>query len=749
MEPSKNEFEDFQENNKNNLEEDNNNEINENEQDNTNNINIEHNETENEKKNTEQNEYENYNNNENNDENNENNDENNDNLYNNNNSNELKEESSHKELDDIITPNDLNIYSSKYSNLSEEELLNEISKKNKILLQLNDEKDQSKSQLNELIKKLNDLISNNSEVLYKKDCDPEIIQQLEKIIEIRKRELEISKKVNSTFKSQEKSIRNKANNVLNQEKMNQIENKLTEYKKENQNLQIKIREMKNKSILNGKEMKDLKSDNLKKIKSLGGEMKTLNSKKNDYVNKFNLNNRSLDNVLKENKKLEELFNANIKENSDEIIVKNINFWMKIIKSDLNGTNDEIFNRVEDNKSAFIKEYDKRNNNFNNNSIKSNRKIQLPPLDNSTNTLNRLLIRARSSSPKNNNNNNNNNNNFLISQKKLQNSNIFNKFSIFKQDKSKLPRYMLNKNDALKRKIIINAKNEENKIFDNNINNILNDNIILDDYDSTTDNDYRELTHKKEQYNEMNIRIENSIKEMIKTNKKKLKNVQITINENANKLQTLKTQNDLLKTEIENLQKILELTIEQNKIKHEIFEQSKINNENTIKNDLNNDENITTDINILNKLTNKNNLSTFNDKSLEYNESQKNIKFPDISNINIENEETHHYDREKRLQEIKNKYMNDENANANLIEEEEVKNNNNNTEEQKDDNNDNNEKPIVEYVKENNNENNENNNENNENNNENNDENNDEVQKLTENEGENQQQNENQQNAEVI
>ena len=570
MEPSNNESEDLQENNNNNnLEENNNNnEINENEnQDNSNNINIEHNETDNEKKNTEQNEYENYNNN----------NENNDNLYNNNNSNELKEESSQK-VDEIINPNDLNIYSSKYSNLSQEELLNEISKKNKILLQLNDEKEQAKSQLNELIKQLNDLISNNSEILYKKETDPEIIQQLEKILDIRKRDLQISKKVNNTFKSQEKSIRTKANNVLNQEKMNQIENKLNEYKKDNQNLLIKIREMKNKSILNGKEMKDLKSDNLKKIKSLGGEMKTLNSKKNDYVNKFNLNNRSLDNVLKENKKLEELFNANIKENSDEIIVKNINFWMKIIKSDLNGTNEEIFNRVEDNKSAFIKEYDKRNNNYNNNNAsKPNRKIQLPPLDNSTNTLNRLLIRARSSSPKNNNNNSNNNNNFLISQKKLQNSNIFNKFSIFKQDKSKLPRYMLNKNDALKRKIIINAKNEENKIFDNNtINNILNDNIILDDYESTTDNDYRELTHKKEQYNEMNIRIENSIKDMIKTNRKKLKTVQNTINENANKLNFLKTQNNLLQTEIENLQKVLELTIEQNKIKNEIFEQRNFN-----------------------------------------------------------------------------------------------------------------------------------------------------------------------------
>ena len=56
------------------------------------------------------------------------------------------------------------------------------------------------------------------------------------------------------------------------------------------------------------------------------------------------------------------------------------------------------------------------------------------------------------------------------------------------------------------------------------------------------------------------------------NKKKLKTVQNTINENANKLNVLKKQNNLLHTEIENLQKVLELTIEQNKIKNEIFEQ---------------------------------------------------------------------------------------------------------------------------------------------------------------------------------
>ena len=40
------------------------------------------------------------------------------------------------------------------------------------------------------------------------------------------------------------------------------------------------------------------------------------------------------------------------------------------------------------------------------------------------------------------------------------------------------------------------------------------------------------------------------------NKKKLKTVQNTINENVNKLNVLKTQNNLLQTEIENLQKLL-------------------------------------------------------------------------------------------------------------------------------------------------------------------------------------------------
>ena len=42
--------------------------------------------------------------------------------------------------------------------------------------------------------------------------------------------------------------------------------------------------------------------------------------------KINLNKRSLDNVICEKDVLLKLYNANIKEESDEIIVSKINFW---------------------------------------------------------------------------------------------------------------------------------------------------------------------------------------------------------------------------------------------------------------------------------------------------------------------------------------------------------------------------------------------------------------------------------------
>ena len=68
---------------------------------------------------------------------------------------------------------------------------------------------------------------------------------------------------------------------------------------------------------------------------------------------------------------------------------------------------------------------------------------------------------------------------------------------------------------------------------------------------------------------MNTRKEKSMKDYEKMSEKKLKDISNTINQNSEKLSNLIEQNSLLKNEIMNLTKILELTMEQNKLKKEI------------------------------------------------------------------------------------------------------------------------------------------------------------------------------------
>ena len=68
---------------------------------------------------------------------------------------------------------------------------------------------------------------------------------------------------------------------------------------------------------------------------------------------------------------------------------------------------------------------------------------------------------------------------------------------------------------------------------------------------------------------INTRLERSTKEYEKMSERKLKDISLTISQNSEKLNQLLEQNRLLKNEIANLTKILELTMEQNKLKKEI------------------------------------------------------------------------------------------------------------------------------------------------------------------------------------
>ena len=560
----------------------------------------------------------------------------------------------------------------KYDDLSLEEIIEEVKKKNTNLIELNEEKEQNKIKLNSLLKEINELISDNQNFLYGKEQDLYSIEQLKKVLELRKRDLLVSKKANQTFKSQVELYSNKVNNVLSPEKIGTFEEQIDQIKKENLDIICKIKELKNKSIINSKEL-NICATNKKfplKIKGYTDDVKSFANIKHDYYNKLNMNKRSLDNLIKEKEILERLYNANIKSYTNENFVSKLNFWLELIKNDLNGTREEIMERIEKNESKLVKEIDKRNLQRS----KTNKNSLYLPIINESSSSNR----AQSSSP----NKFKNKSIITLSNSKKQYQGIFNKYSFLKDDKNTNSKYL----QASVRKSL-NSK-EELKV------DLLDE--ISNDYDTTTEDDYRDLLGRKEQFIETNSRLENNIKEIQKTSLRKLKNISRSIDDNARRLNNLKQTNELLTSEIINLEKVLELTIQHNEINDEIkHNESKFIklNERPINDITVSETSVLKELKDEEKKKNSylnNNIEEEkihkNDYSLFHVDSNKNIKFDDISKI-VKDEEDNSIikdtSRQKKIEEIKNRYFpidnynnNDDENNINVIDNENNDDNNN-------------------------------------------------------------------------
>jgi hypothetical protein len=243
----------------------------------------------------------------------------------------------------------------KYHNLSIKELHILLSQKNDELIKLNEEKEKSKKILHDLFSKLNNTISNNSEYLYSDEIDDELIYNLEKTKEDKKKQLENSKKINNLFKEQLSNIKDKISyNEKAKKKLSLVDKKIDNLKKKNILLKKEIIDIKNKNVIQDKEL-EIISENKKyplKIKIKTEEMSNFVSQKYDYFSKFSMSLKSLDSILKEIKKFDEMYNSSIKEDTDENIVKKINFWMSLIKSDLAGDKSDIVTRIESGKSQF-------------------------------------------------------------------------------------------------------------------------------------------------------------------------------------------------------------------------------------------------------------------------------------------------------------------------------------------------------------------------------------------------------------
>ena len=570
-------------------------------------------------------------------------------------------------LNGEINTSNLKVFE-KYHNLTIKELKILLSQKNENILNLNDEKTKYKKILNEIIKNLNSVIKKNSDFLIDEEANQELILNLQRIKEEKKRELETSKKYNKLYKSKLMNIKDKFSyGEDGKKKVNPIE--------------VKINNLKNQNILIRKEINDIKIDKLKhkkeyelvtdnkafnhKVKIKTEEMNNFTAQKQGYYNKLNMSMKSLDNVIKEVKRFEEIYNASINEEIEEILVKKINFWMNLIKSDLSGEKSEILSRIERGQSLFLKKIMSKNeltekyntnptinkismnNNTNNNTnvnnnekndidnendlnskeiIESNENkiIQNNSLINSSNTnrnnfnndtigsqsklfKNRIIINKNKSSSlilsnisKGNNSvkargdknifftkNGGINNSTGIFNYNLEYKTLFRKLNYlkFKSPQNGTMKLKLTYNNNLENNSNSNYKMIQEEIYNsdyfaeknikshpNNIGNkedFILDNILTKDFNQISNEEYRQLLKKKDQYLQQNLRLEKNIEDIQKTKNKKLESVLNEIETNYHTLENLKSRNNILKKEIQNLSNVQMLRLEQAKLESEI------------------------------------------------------------------------------------------------------------------------------------------------------------------------------------
>ena len=568
-------------------------------------------------------------------------------------------------LNGEINTSNLKVFE-KYHNLTIKELKILLSQKNENILNLNDEKTKYKKILNEIIKNLNSVIKKNSDFLIDEEANQELILNLQRIKEEKKRELETSKKYNKLYKSKLMNIKDKFSyGEDGKKKVNPIE--------------VKINNLKNQNILIRKEINDIKIDKLKhkkeyelvtdnkafnhKVKIKTEEMNNFTAQKQGYYNKLNMSMKSLDNVIKEVKRFEEIYNASINEEIEEFLVKKINFWMNLIKSDLSGEKSEILSRIERGQSLFLKKIMSKNelsekyntnptinkinmNNNNNTNLNNNEKndldnendlnskemiesnenkiIQNNSLINSSNTnsnnfnndtigsqsklfKNRIIINKNKSSSlilsnisKGNNSvkargdknifftkNGGINNSTGIFNYNLEYKTLFRKLNYlkFKSPQNGTMKLKLTYNNHLDNNSNSNYKMIQEEIYNsdyfaeknikshpNNIGNkedFILDNILTKDFNQISNEEYRQLLKKKDQYLQQNLRLEKNIEDIQKTKNKKLESVLNEIETNYHTLENLKSRNNLLKKEIQNLSNVQMLRLEQAKLESEI------------------------------------------------------------------------------------------------------------------------------------------------------------------------------------
>ena len=97
-----------------------------------------------------------------------------------------------EKLAPIIDKNDIKVFS-KYEDLDEKELEKLLEEKTQNILKLNNQKEESKNNLTELLNKINKTITDNYDILYKENPTPELIEELNHEVEYKKKNVKLQK----------------------------------------------------------------------------------------------------------------------------------------------------------------------------------------------------------------------------------------------------------------------------------------------------------------------------------------------------------------------------------------------------------------------------------------------------------------------------------------------------------------------------------------------------------------------------
>ena len=440
---------------------------------------------------------------------------------------------------DIINDNNLTENYSSTPNIDIIDYLKkQINEKMDKISELSLSQDTNKKTLTELLQKLNHAIRNNAELLYSGEgilgysnenenkIDKKAkIGELRLLLETKKKELVHSKETNEKFK-------NKYNNLIkdfevsSSSKMDLFHKQINTMKNNNILLNKRIKILNSQTHLEGKKL-DLNSKikNNNEIKKYSDEYTTLMKEKYKQYMKLNNNKKLIKDAMEQFQYLMKMINGeeNEKKNDKEkekILdkIKNLKLEEEIknLKEDLSGNEETIYNRIISDKAIILEKYKKINKSssiiFSNNKNYNNNK-----------SINKIRIK-------------------LISKDK-------------------------NINDNNKNKKILNSKScddfiAKEKIY-NNINNI-NDEDININYDTMTNSDYDKIKEKNQKYFNLDERLDKSIKELSLFYERKIKEINSVLDINSKQLSNIQQENELLKSKIADLGKILELNKKEKK-----------------------------------------------------------------------------------------------------------------------------------------------------------------------------------------